>query len=105
MVVVAFGACYFVPPSDPEHYTRNGHAVTSALLDEGRTLLILANRGCNVVAYRRDGKKVWVQDRIAADGIQLKSCTDGIITAEIEYDYEGSWRTIRIIAANGADAV
>ncbi len=103
LIVIADGACYFLPKSDPERYTCHGHGVTSALVDEEGTLLILAYRGGDLVAYGRDGTRVWVRDSFAVVGIELKSCTDGIVTVDIEYDYEGSWRTVQIRAEDGTD--
>jgi hypothetical protein len=103
VVVIAYGACYFLPKADPERYDQHGHGVISALLDEGRTLLILANRGGELASYGQDGREVWSRKNFAVDGIELESCKEGIITAEIEYDYEGSWRTAQISATDGSD--
>jgi hypothetical protein len=101
--VIAYGGCYFLATDDPEQYVQHGASVTGAILNEERTLLILAYRGGDLEAYGRDGKRVWSRDRFAVDRIELKSCTDGIISAEIEYDYSGSWRSTRIRAADGSD--
>jgi hypothetical protein len=103
LCVIAYGACCFLPKSDPDQYTCKRHGVSSALLDEQERLLILAHRGGDLVAYAPNGTKAWVRNGLAVDGIELKSCVDGIITADVEYDYDGSRRTIRIRAADGTD--
>jgi hypothetical protein len=100
--VIASGACYFLPKFDSGQCVWHRDGVTSALVDEERTRLILAYQGGDLATYGRDGMVVWVRT-IAVDGIRLNTCVDEVITAEIEYDYEGSWRTIRIGAADGAD--
>jgi len=103
IVVIASGACYFVPKTEPERYTTFGSGVKGALFDERRTLLILAHAGGDLAAYDRTGATVWKHENLSAGGIRLKSCDGGIITAEIEYDYEGQWRTARLSAADGTD--
>jgi hypothetical protein len=103
LFVIAFGACYFLPKADPDRYTCHRHGVTSALLNEEGIRLILAYIGGDLAAYERDGKQVWVRESIALDGIKLKSCADGVITADIEYNYEGSWRTVKMRAVDGSD--
>jgi hypothetical protein len=103
LTVVAFGACYILPKSDPERYTCHRHGVTSALVDEEGNRLVFAYQGGDLAAYEPDGIRVWLRDGLATDGIDLISCADGIVTAEIEYDYEGSRRTIHIGVADGAD--
>ena len=77
--------------------------MTSALLDEAKMLLILAYIGGHLFAYDRDGQEVWRRERFAVDGIELKSCKAGIVSAEIEYDYEGSWKTARVSVVDGSD--
>ena len=102
LFVIAYGAYYLVPKSDPGQYVCHRHGVTAALVyEEG--LLIVAYQGGDLAAYERDGKQAWVRESIAVDGIRLQSCADGIITADIEYDYDGSWRTVKIKAADGSD--
>jgi len=103
LFVIAFGACYLLPKSDPEGYTCHRHGVSNALVDEDGNRLILAYQGGDLAAYGPDTLSVWVRDGLATDRIDLKSCADGIVTAEIEYDYEGSRRTIRISAQDGSD--
>ena len=102
LFVIAYGACYFVSKSDPGQFVCHRHGVTAALVHEER-LLILAYQGGDLAAYERDGKQVWLRENIAVDEIELKSCADGVITADIECDYDGSWRTIKIKAADGTD--
>ena len=103
VVVIGYGACYFLQKSDPLQYVHHGFGVTSALLDETRRLLILAYQGGDLFAYDRDGQEVWSRRHFAVDGIELKGCEAGVITADIEYDYEGSWRTARVNAVDGSD--
>jgi hypothetical protein len=103
LIVIAFGTCYLLPKSDSKQYACLRHGVTSALLDEEGNRLILAYQGGDLTAYGPDGIRLWVRDGLATDSIDLKSCADGIVTAEIEYDYEGSRRTVQIRAEDGAD--
>lgn len=103
LVVIAYGACYLLPKADPERYVCQGSGVTTALVCEQERILILAHQGGHLVAYDPTGTKAWVREGLAVDGIRFKSCINGIITADIEYDYDGSWRTVRLRASDGAD--
>jgi hypothetical protein len=103
LVVIAYGACYLLPKSDPGGYVCQGSSVSSALVCNEHRILVLAHQGGDLVAYGPSGMKAWVRDGLAVDGIRLQSCIDGIITADVEYDYDGSWRTVRISAASGLD--
>jgi len=57
LIVIAYGACYFLQKSDPLRYVHHGSGVTSALLDETRMLLILAYQGGDLFAYGHDDTK------------------------------------------------
>jgi len=103
LVVIAYGACYLLPKSDPERYVCQGSLVTSALVCDEQRILALAYQGGDLIGYDPTGTEAWVRDALAVDGVRLQSCIDGIITADIEYDYYGSWRTIRIRATDGTD--
>ena len=103
LVVIAYGAWYLLPKFLLERYVCQGSGVTSALVDDEHRILVLAHQGGDLVAYGPDGTKIWVRDGLAVDGIRLKSCIDGIITADVEYDYDGSWRTVRLNAGDGLD--
>jgi hypothetical protein len=103
LIVIAYGACYLVPKSDPERYICQGSGVSSALVCDEQQILVVAHQGGDLVAYGPSGTKAWVRDGLAVDGIRLQSCIDGIITADIEYDYDGSWHTVRIRAEDGTD--
>ena len=55
----------------------------------------------DVIAFDRSGVKRWVRESLGAFGVVLKCCEMGVVTAEVETDYEDSWRTVRISAADG----
>jgi hypothetical protein len=80
---------------------RNG--LVTFRLSGAKRILVLAHQGGDLVAYDPTGTKAWVRDGLAVDGIRLQSCIEGVITADIEYDYDGSWRTVRLSAADGLD--
>ena len=103
LVVIACGACYFVPKSEPNRYTFGGRAVSSTIVDEERNHLVLAHCGGNLAAYAPDGSSVWVREGLAVDGIDIRSIANGVITADVEFDYDGSRRTVRLNSMNGND--
>ena len=103
LIVIAYGACYLLLTADPGQYVCHRHGVTSALVDEEGNQLVLAYQGGALAAYGPDVKQAWIRESIAVDGIKLKSCVHGIITADIEYNYEGSWRSAHIRALDGSD--
>ena len=63
----------------------------------------MAYRGGDLAAYGRDGQEVWRREGFAVDGIELKSSEAGVVSAEIEYDYEDSWQMAQISLLDGSD--
>jgi hypothetical protein len=104
VVVFANGACYRICVSRPDQYSTHGSNVMYALFNDDRTLLLLAQEDGDLIAITGDGEKRWARNSLGAFGVVLKDCQRGIVTAEIETDYDGSWRTVEISSEDGTDA-
>jgi len=103
VVLFARGACYFIPAGKPDRYENHGTDAMYALFDELRTLLIVAYEDGDLIAFDRSGTKRWIREGFGAFGVVLQSCELGVVVAEVEIDYEDSWRTVRISAVDGTD--
>ena len=103
VVVFANGACYFIHTNEPNRWVVNGTNAVYALFDEQGSLLIVAYEGGDLIAFERNGLKRWVRRSFGALGVVLKSCEGGVVTAEVETDYEDSWRTAQIKTIDGSD--
>ncbi len=102
MVVVPSGALYFLSKNDSVQYITHCPDVTGIIFDEDKRLLICGRVGGKLVAYGREGAVAWAKDRVAVDQIKLKSCIDGVITAEVD-DFDGaSFHAVKICARDGA---
>lgn len=103
VVVFANGACYRISVSRPDQYSTHGSNVMYVLFNDERTSLILAHEDGDLIAISGSGDKRWSRTSFGAFGVVLKGCSRGIVTAEIETDYDDSWRTVRINSEDGTD--
>jgi hypothetical protein len=104
VVVFANGACYRISVSGPDRYSTHGSNVMYALFNDDRTLLLLAHEDGDLIAISGDGEQRWARNSLGAFGVVLRDCHRGIVTAEIETDYDDSWRTVQISSEDGIDA-
>lgn len=102
VVVIANGACYFVPTTDPATYrTHRLDSVQALLFDSGRDLLLVADYG-GVTAYRRDRTIAWQQEGLGLPGIAFISCTDGVLAIKVEFEMGEPWESITLAVSDGA---
>src|SRR5579863_5195611 len=102
VVVGAAGALYFLRKGDSNCNVARCGDVTSVIFDENRSLLVCARVGGRLTAYARTGDACWSTDRLGVDQIKLKSCTQGVIVAQVD-DYDGAFRQVKISATDGAN--
>ena len=102
VVVGAAGALYFLRKGASNCNVARCGDVTSVIFDENRSLLVCARVGGRLTAYARTGDACWSTDRLGVDQIKLKSCTQGVIVAQVD-DYDGAFRQVKISATDGAN--
>ena len=105
ILVFANGACYLLSKANPNCYETHGSNAMYWLFDEQRSLVFVAYEDGDLIAFDQSGRERWARRSFGAFGVVLKSCIDGILAGEVEYDYENSWRSFRIRAANGVSFV
>ncbi len=88
LVIVASGAHYRVSKSNPEQCTYRESGVRAAVFDEKSQILVMAFAGGDLVGYHFDGSEAWLRERLSLEDIRILSCIDGVVTAEIECDYQ-----------------
>jgi hypothetical protein len=101
LVIVARGACYFLPVNDPETFrVESGEVINSLLSEEGS--LILGHPTGEISFFDRTGTLRWSRNDLGADELVLRSCASGVVVAYVQ-DWEGNWRTVRLAEMDGSD--
>jgi len=101
LVIVARGACYFLPLNDPETVmVESGEVISSLVSEEGS--LILAHLTGEISVFDSTGTLRWRRNDLGADELVLKSCASGLLVADVQ-DWEGNWRTVRLAEMDGSN--
>ncbi len=98
-VIIADGNCYFVSAHNPDGYRSYEALATGWLFNDDRTKLFVADYS-DLFAFDQNGTVLW-RKTLAADGIILSECTNGVISGTACYDPPELWEDFKVNEANG----
>ena len=102
VVVLAMDNFYLVDAGNPDNYVTldSQWLVDDVMLDEDRRVLFVA-ASTAVCAFGRDRRLLWTRTGLPGYDAQLKTCTNGVLTIEVEEELGETRKTLRISAKDG----
>lgn len=102
IVIIAFGACYFVNPNEPQKYVAHssGGVMHRPIFNNDRSMILVPDYG-DVYAYNRTASLLWRREDLSDFEVRVENCSGDVVTVASEDDSTEIRQTIRLRCSDG----